>query len=169
MQVLSPWQSGGATHKAQLLMARCCPPPPLLHLYCLLGSTGAINVGSLPSCSWHFYLLSHKALESNESRAEEPLAQRRGGEEMGSSGCISAELALLRPSLPAHCWGKQDSEALASDNCREHPRPSLVSLSELWRPGLFCYQGNQSSLERKSTRVLWMLRCSPSLGSPPPK
>lgn len=109
-------------------------PPPLLHLYCLLGSTGAINVGSLPSCSWHFYLLSHKALESNESRAEEPLAQRRGGGEMGSSGCISAELALLRPSLPAHCWGKQDSEALASDNCREHPRPSLVSLSELWRP-----------------------------------
>lgn len=26
MQVLSPWQSGGAMHKAQLLMARCCPP-----------------------------------------------------------------------------------------------------------------------------------------------
>lgn len=87
-------------HKAQPLMAHCCLP--LLHLYCLLGSTGAVNMGLLPSCLWRFYLLSHKVWKAMNLGMSSRLHKRRGGGEMGSFGyiffCRAGTFTPLSPS-----------------------------------------------------------------------
>lgn len=64
-------------HKAQPPMAH--RRLPFLHLYCLLGSTGAVNMGLLPNCFWHFYLLSHKAWRAMNLGMSSHLHKRRGG------------------------------------------------------------------------------------------
>lgn len=80
------------------------------------------NTGWFPSCFRHFYLLSHKALGSNESGMSRCL-HSAGGRETGTRAHIFAELTFLYLSLPALCLGELYSEALAGDNWQEHPGP----------------------------------------------
>lgn len=151
--------------KAQSLVAHCWLP--LLHLYCLLGSAGAVNMGLLPSCFWHFYLLSHKAWKAMNLGMSSRLHKHQGWGEMGSGcGYIFLQSWHFYTTL---------SQLTAGASRTVEPWPHIIVGSipgQAWSPcqnfggWTFRCQGNQYSLERKSTPVLWLLRCIPSLRSP---
>lgn len=72
--------------EARPLTAHC--RLPLLHLYCLVGTTGAVNMGVLPSCSWHFYLLSHKAWKAMNLGMSSRVHSAGVGERWGAAAII---------------------------------------------------------------------------------
>lgn len=121
------------------------------------------NMGWFPSCLRHFYLLSHKALESSESGMSRCLhnAGREGDGEQGPYFCRADVFCTSPSQLSARAsW---TVEALAVDNCQEHPRPSLVSRQNFGGRTSLLPGKPVCSLERKPQ---W-LGCSGAPRAPP--